>query len=116
MLGKSYIKINNIAVPNPVSLDLSFSPVEKTSESEAGTDIVQMIRSSKMSGSATMNCSSYWADRFESYCRLSDVELTINGKIYHCRLRKFKKTLVENSEMTYGTDGLWKVSLNILEI
>lgn len=116
MLGKQYISINMVPIPNPVTLDISMETVEKISQSEAGTDIVQSVRSSKMSGSMNMQLSSYWADRMEDFCALDDVSVLIGGKSYHCRLRKFKKSLVENSEYTYGTDGLWKVSVSIMEI
>lgn len=116
MLGKEYIKINGIAIPNPVAFKTANTPIENVSQSESGRDLVQVIRIQKLTADCSSDCTSMWADKLEAYSLMNTCTVMINGKTYYVRIRNFTKTLVEDSEMIKGTDGLWKVTFKILEI
>lgn len=117
MLGKKYIQIDGVRVPNPTSFSGGPSVVEKTQDSEAGTDIVQIIRFNKRKYEATFNCSSAWCSFFEAKNNQASALIKIGSNDeFTARIRGFKATLAPNSEMIAKTDGYWTVKITISEI
>ena len=110
MLGK-YIKFNNTQMPNPVSFSYKYNPDENIFTSEAGTQMSQIRRLDRLSFSAAFNCTSRLRDQLDALCLLPSVTATIdNGTPVSGRLRQSGDvTLVEDSENTEGTQGLWTV-------
>lgn len=115
MLGKCFLKINNTAVPNPVDFSVNHESVENTMTSQSGKDMVNVVRLGKVTFSCTWNCSSFWKDILAGYCLADVVSVEFLGRTYECRCRDFSAKLIENSARTYQTDGLWEVSMNIIE-
>ncbi len=115
MLGK-YIVVNSVTLPNPKSFSLSEETVENVYESEAGTDLAQVVRLGKVSAKATFQVTSLWRDRLKTMTQTATQPVTIDGQSMTMRLRDYSAKLVENSENIEGTDGLWTVSINFIEV
>lgn len=115
MLGK-YISVNSVTLPNPKSFSLNEETVEHVYESEAGTDLTQVVRYGKVSAKATFQVSSFWRDKLRAYTMAATQSVTIDGDSMTMRVRNFSEKLIENSENVEGTDGLWTVSLDFIEV
>lgn len=116
MLGDNYLAIDGIPVPNPVDFSKAHDDKERVNESEAGGDLVTSIRLGKLDLDLTFNCSSFWAKRLEEMTKRQTVGLTFEGVTKTGRLRLKKSALVENSERTQNTAGLWVVSVRFMEV
>ena len=116
MLGKEYLTLDGKRLPNPVSFQMSSKPVERVNESESGSTLAQVVRSSKLTLACKSNCTSMWADEIERICAQPVVVVEFRGREFYARVRDFSSNLEENSAMVNGTDGLWTVSFKVLEI
>lgn len=113
MLGK-FIKINNTVIPNPNSgtFKSNMNPNETEYFTENGIRKTIPKRLERFSWSAEFNCTSTMRATLKAYCNLPRVSCIINGTTYQGTLRTSgDETLVENSEYTAGTDGLWVIPL-----
>lgn len=111
MLGHGYLTFNSVVIPNPVEMSEDYENIENTSQSEEGTDLVNIVRLQKLSLSCKFNCSSYWKNELLTLAALSGATLIYNGTTYtDVRFRISSCGLVENSETCGNTDGLWEVS------
>ena len=110
MLGR-YIEINNIVMPNPVSFEYQYNPDENVFTTEAGTQMTNIRRLDRLSFSASFNCSSTLKTTIETLVLTQAVTVSLDhGSPVSGRLRLGGAiTLVENSERTPNTQGLWKV-------
>ena len=110
MLGR-YIKIDNVVMPNPIAFSYTYDADESVYKSEAGTELSNIRRLDRLSFSATFNCSSRLKDSLVGLCMTPSVDVQIdNGAVTSGRLRlNGDIELVENSEKTGGTQGLWTV-------
>jgi len=117
MLGKRFLQINGVAIPNPVSnFKTTFDADETVSLSEAGTELVRVRRLDKRTITGTWNLTSFWLDKFEEWATSNSVTVRYRGKDYICRMRDFAPQLAEGSEHTENTDGLWIVAPTFTEI
>lgn len=116
MLGRQFLKINNIALPRTTGFDYELESIETVNQSEAGTDLVVATRLDKHIFKADWTVSSFWLSKFEEICKNRLVTLTFNGTDYTCRARGFAPTMVEDSETIENTDGLWEISLTFTEV
>lgn len=116
MLGKRYLSINGTPIPNPISFKISHDEDETINLSEAGTELVRVRRLDKKKFSGTWNLTSFWLKKFEGWCTSNSVTLTYQGRDYTCRMRDYTPQLVENSEYTETSEGLWKISPTLTEI
>lgn len=118
MLGR-YLKIDGVLMPNPVpgSFSYRYNPDENVFTSEAGTLMSNIRRLDRLSFSATYNCTSTLKAILEGKVLQPSVQIQIdNGTAMSGRLRLSGDiTLVENSEYTDGTQGLWVVPLSFEE-
>lgn len=107
-LGR-YLKINNVAIPNPKEGGFSVTPtlIETVNQSEAGTDLVSVTRTSKPIFNMTFDLSSAWKTKLDNYSKLLSVTLSVDGVSYVGRFRAGSQQLVGNSAHTDGTQGLW---------
>lgn len=111
MLGK-YIKINNQDMPNPVpgTFEMQLNPDENVFTNEAGGQMSNVRRLTRVSWSATFQCTGTMKDKLLGFCAAPQVSATIHNTTYPGRLRlSGAVALYENSEYTAGTDGLWTV-------
>lgn len=110
-----YLKFNGTAFPNPASVTLTSQTIENVNQSEAGTDLVTMVRASKLSWSMSFNLSSRTRDVLKSLCRAETVSMLYMGTTYTVRLREYQEQLVENSEWAANTEGLYVCSVKVME-
>lgn len=116
-------KFDNTVLPFwPAGWDDSEEPVENTMQSEAGTDLIEQVRESKLVASISMRLADrQWVAFFKAYERAEsfafsfyDVE-TGHYKTKTCRLRNFRKKKVKDSEKLAAVNGIWEISFTITE-
>ena len=116
------IEINSTKIPVPISCNETAEVVENVNTTEAGTDVIDVLRVDKLSVNASFNVSSTWLATFKGWAN-STSALTV--KIYdsatnayvtrYMRIRNFAYSLVENSDRTAGTYGLWSLTFDLIE-
>lgn len=114
MLGY-YLKFNGVDFPNPNTPTMSSQAVENVSQSEAGTDLVVLVRASKKTWSFQFNLSSKMRDVLKGLTLLESVSMTYMGTSYTVRIRDYQEQLVQYSEWAANTDGLFTVSVKVME-
>lgn len=114
MLGK-YLKFNNEQFPNPITPTRSSKTIENVSQSEAGTDLVCVVRPSKNSWSFKFNLSSTKKEILRAICEQESTSMEYMGVFYTVRVRDFQERLVENSEWVTTSEGLYEVSVKVTE-
>ena len=112
---------NTTALFRPEKWSVKRGKVKNSKKSEAGTDLVNMIRSNKWTISAKFNCTSSWAKTFEEFDDLDSFTLkTYDPKANAyvekiVRLENFSAELNVYSGETEKTIGAWEVSFDIVE-
>lgn len=114
MLG-NYLKFNDVIFPNPIQPKKNSKTLENVASSEAGTDLVVVIRESKLSWNFSFNLSKSKKDILEGLCKDEKTIMSYMGKTYTVRVRDFDEELVEGSEWLSTVDGLYKVSVKVTE-
>ena len=121
MLSDYPIYFDDVKLFTPESWEESYTVVESTNQTEAGTDQVIVTRYDKLSVSASFPCSSRWAAAFATFrdkdsiqVRLYDLK-TQGYKTRTMRMRNFKTGPEKNSEKTRETNGLYTVSFDLEE-
>lgn len=116
------VQINNTDLPVAISWNETAEVVENANTTEAGTDIVDILRVDKLSVNASYDVSSAWLATFKGWAN-STSKLTV--KIYdsvsdgyltrYMRIRNFTANLVQHSDKNSGTIGLWNVTFDLIE-
>lgn len=112
--------LGGVTLPKPQQWDESYSVVENVNTSEAGTDLVNIIRSDKLSVSAQFNVTRVWYHKLyelsqEPYLFLNTYDpLTDAHKLRKVRVRDFTASFQQYSDNNYG-EGLWVVGFNLTE-
>lgn len=115
MLGKNYIKLNGISIPNPISNSIAYENVETVNKSEAGTDLVNVSLLGKRSWSLSCNCSSHWKKIYEDIGKLTQTTMELEGEEIIVRVRIESADLIQNSALVPNTDGLYTINMTISE-
>jgi len=116
------IKINNVALPVPSEWNETSEVMENVNTTEAGTDIVDVMRTDKLTVNASFDVSSTMLGTFKGWANSTSA---LKVKIYDpftdayverdMRIRNFISTLVRYSDKTSGTVGLWTVTFDLIE-
>lgn len=114
MLGY-YLAFNNVEFPNPLPPTMSIKTIENVNTSEAGTDLVVVIRPAKRSWSFSFNLSYAKKELLRQYCTREKITMTYMGNNYTVRLRDFSEKLVEGSEWLRSVDGLYECTVTVTE-
>lgn len=114
MLG-NYLLFNNKVFPNPLNPSRTSKTLENVSQSEAGTDLVCIVRPSKSSWSFSFNLSYHRKEELKDLCKDESTQMTYMGNTYKVRVRNFKEKLVEGSEWISSVDGLYECSVDVTE-
>lgn len=114
MLGY-YLQFNSESFPNPVSVSMTSKTLENVSQSEAGTDLVCVVRPSKKSWSMKFNLSSGKAAILRDLCKDESTTMLYMGTTYTVRIRDYQDRLIPNSEWAINTDGLYEVTVKVTE-
>lgn len=114
MLG-NYLKFNNLVFPNPLTPTMSSKTVENVNTSEAGTDLVCIVRSSKNSWNFSFNLSPAKKEILRGLCEDESTVMDYQGNSYTVRVRDYQEKLVEGSEWLSSTEGLFECSVKVTE-
>ena len=116
MLGY-YLKFNNLDFPNPITPTMTSKTLENVATSEAGTDLVTIVRPSKKSWSFSFHLTSGKRDTLKNLCERESVTMTYMGTTYTVRIRDFQEKLVKDSEWISSTrtEGLYEVTVKVTE-
>ena len=116
MLGSNYMTINSLSIPNPQGLKIGYNNIEKTQQSEAGTDLAIVTRLKKRTFSFSAKCTSDWKSKFETICGLTQTTLVFNGESITVRARIDSANMEKYSEYADRTDGLWTLGIKLIEV
>lgn len=116
------VKINNTPIPVPIEWSENSSVVENAMTTEAGTDVVDVLRVDKLTVTASFDVSSSWLATFKGWANSTSA---LAVKIYDpvtdayversMRIRNFVSNLVPNSDNTSGTIGLYNLTFDLIE-
>lgn len=106
----------------PVEWSESPAVVENAMTTEAGTDVVDVLRVDKLTVTASFDVSSTWLATFKGWAN-STSALTVDiydpitnaYKQRSMRIRNFVSNLVPNSDNTSGTIGLYNLTFDLIE-
>lgn len=115
-LGYDYLTFNTTVLPWATANSTQYAQVETEGQSEAGYDLVITTRLNKPTYSYTFRVTDFWLDKLLAICNLTSGTLYINGDAGHTvRPRLQSSTVVPDSELTEGTNGLYDVTINFIE-
>ena len=115
MLGGDYLKFNGVTFPRPISPSRTSQTIENVNQSEAGTDLVTVIRTSKNKWNFTFNLTSRTRDILKALCSDESTTMLYQGVEYNVRVRDFNEKFVDGSEWIERTDGLFVCSVKVME-
>ena len=116
MLGKMFLKVNSTSIPNPVDWNVDSEDVENVLTSESGKDLVNIVRLGKRTFSGKWQLSSHWLATFRGFATTATITLKYENEDITCRCRNYSQSLVKNSAYVNGTNGLWEVTLDFIEL
>ena len=96
MLG-NYLLFDNEVFPNPKTPSRNSKTIENVSQSEAGTDLVVVVRPA------------------EALTHEESTTMVYQNKTYNVRVRDFVEKTVEGSEWLTSVNGLFECSVNVTE-
>lgn len=115
MLGRGYVTIGNVTLPNPVDFSISYENNETQGVSEAGTLLVSVTRLLRRNISMTCQVTSFWRDKILDLCGENSTTLVLEGETINGRLRLNTSNLERHSEYTPNTEGLWTLNVTFIE-
>lgn len=117
------IRINSISMPFLSTIDESYETIETVNQSEAGTDIVQVNRNKKLTVTFGGTVTGDWAKRFDSLTESPQAysvqmyDLNTRGyKTRQMRIRDYTKSLVPGSQDLKSVEGVWRLSIKLVEM
>ena len=106
----NYPKFNTTEISIPyMSWEETFDVIENTSSSEAGTDIVAVVRYGKLTVSCSYKVTSAWVKIFETF---RETETYDERRV---RMRGYRASKVRHSESLSVTQGIWEVSFELIQ-
>ena len=122
MLSQYPIIFDNTTIPfYPSAYDRSDDKVSVINQTEDGHDDVELIRAEKTSLSLTFNVNSHWAKILKEYRRKSSIsvkiyDLELGGYATKTmRMEDYSESLLQHSEKTHGSMGLYTISFTLEE-
>ena len=114
------ITLGGVQLITPITWNESYSVIESTSTSEAGTDLVSVTRQNKLTVSASFQVSSRWLHKLYELSQMASLTLTKYDPLADAttnrtvRMRDFSAEYQQYSESVSAT-GLWAVSFSLIE-
>lgn len=99
----------------------AYNNLANVSETEAGTDDVEVIRKGKTTIRAQFNCTSFWASTLSAFNDQQSIQVRfydIKTKAYvtlKMRMEDLEVDEVENTDRIETTNGLYIVSFDLVE-
>jgi hypothetical protein len=117
MLGSNYMTLNGVSLPNPKDgITISYQNIERTAQSEAGTDLAVVTRLKKRTFSWTAYVTSEWKAKYETICGLTQCTFVFNSETITVRARISGATMSPDSEYADRTNGLWTLGIQLIEV
>lgn len=116
-LGYDYLKFNSTVLPWATANGAQYAQIKTEGMSEDGHDLVTVTRKNKATYSYTFRVTDFWRDKLMNICSQLSGTLYINndaGRTVQPDLQS--STVVTDSELTQGTDGLYDISINFIEV
>ena len=114
MLGY-YLTFDGERFPNPKEPQMSSKTVENVTQSEAGSDLVCVVRPSKKSWSFSFDLSSRKKAILQALCENERTTMVYMGRTYDVRVRDYTEKLAEGSEWVATSEGLFACSVKVTE-
>ena len=122
MLSQYPIIFDDVTIPfYPSSYDRSDDKVSVINQTEDGHDDVELIRAEKTSLSLTFNVNSHWAAILKDFRKKSSISVQIYDletggyKTKTMRMEDYSESLLQYSEHTPGSMGLYTISFALEE-
>lgn len=121
---KNYpIYFDNTEILRPTKWQKQSDVVESVKRSEAGTDLVDVVRLDKMSISAEFGVTGAWAKIFKDFSLQASIQVRMYDTAAEgyetrtMRIRNYKENLRKGSELVAGKNinGVWDVSFTLKE-
>jgi hypothetical protein len=115
------ILFDDVTILRPMNWQEQSKVVENTVLSEAGTDIVEVVRYDKLTIAAQFSVTSAWAKTFKEFSKKDSISvsrydvLTETYDVRTMRIRNFTLTRRRKSEFVEGYYGLYDVAFNLEE-
>lgn len=115
------LKFNNETMYYPSSFSVDEEVIDKTNQTEAGTDQVQLVRTGKVIMNFSTKCLPQWLARYKYYSALASFnvsyyDVSINGYVTKTvRMRNFKWSVVKHSYELDNIAGIYDVSFVLKE-
>lgn len=115
------LKFNNEEMYYPSSFSIDEEVIDKTNQTEAGTDQVQLVRTGKVTMNFSTKCLPQWLARYKYYSALASFnvsyyDVSINGYVTKTvRMRDFKWSVVKDSYELENIAGIYDVSFVLKE-
>lgn len=122
MLNEYPMYFDNVKIPFGITHNASYDTVENVSESEAGTDMVDVVRYDKLTLSLSYKLTSDLVKIIRAFSKMRTFELKMYDTIEEgyvtrtVRMRNYKENKIRKSEKIAVSNGLWEVSFDLLEI
>lgn len=113
-MARELIIFDGLAIPNG-DISESFSNIENISQSEAGTDIGNVVRLQKLTLTVTLKSDGILKEQVLAKGRLTSGLLEYRNRKVNARLRVSASNFERDSEKIEGIDGLWTTSFEIVE-
>lgn len=113
--------LGGVTLITPQSWSESYTVIDSVGTSEAGTDLVEVVRKNKYSVSASFNCTSVWYHKFMTLAQNNQLTLVTYDPVTNqnqertVRMRDFSAEWQQYSDNVRGTIGLWVVSFTLTE-
>ena len=121
MLKNYPVIINNTTLFQATKWTENWKKVTNTYMTEAGTEQIDVVRQRKLSVAAQYDCSSEWIGQFVTWNQAGTLTVQMYDLLtglYATRsmhMEDLAVTLVEGSEKTENTDGLYQVTFTLEE-
>ena len=115
-------KFDNTAIDFPLTWQETVNTVEDVQRTEAGTDVIILTRTDKLSVSVTARVSSSKIIFFDEYSKKKSFTLArydMARNMYETRtvrMRNYTRSLLRHSEGLEVTKGVWDISYTLEEI
>lgn len=109
------ITFDGLSLPNGEISD-NFENIENIQKSEEGSDLGTVTRLLKLTINNTIKCDGHFYELLKQKGSIPSALATYKGRTFEARLRLATGALEKYSEDVPGTDGLYTVSLSIIEV
>lgn len=115
------LKFNNEEMYYPSSFSIDEEVIDKTNQTEAGTDQVQLVRTGKVKMTFSTKCLPQWLAKYKYYSALASFQVSyydvsVEGYVTKTvRMRDFKWSVVKHSYELENTAGIYDVSFVLKE-